>query len=103
VVMRESKAQALGYKPLGFVKSWAFAAVDPGWQLLMAPVFAAPKALHRAGLTLANMDLVDMHEAFAAQVASNLKGLASKQFAEERLGRSQPVGEVDPAKLNVNG
>jgi acetyl-CoA acyltransferase len=103
LVMRESKAHALGYEPLGFVKSWAYAAVDPGWQLLMAPVFAVPKALHRAGLTLANMDLVDMHEAFAAQVASNLKALASKQFAEERLGRSHAVGEVDPAKLNVNG
>jgi len=51
VLMRESKARALGYAPLGFVKSWAYAAVDPGWQLLMAPVFATPKALDRAGLT----------------------------------------------------
>jgi acetyl-CoA acyltransferase len=103
LVMRESKARSLGYTPLGFVKSWAYAAVDPGWQLLMAPVFAAPKALDRAGLTLADMDLVDMHEAFAAQVAANLKALASKQFASEKLGRSAAVGEVDPAKLNVNG
>lgn len=103
LVMRESKARALGYTPLGYVKSWAYAAVDPGWQLLMAPVFAAPKALERAGLTLADMDLVDVHEAFAAQVASNLKALASSSFAQEHLGRSTPVGEVDPAKLNVNG
>lgn len=103
LVMRESKAHALGYKPLGYVKSWAYAAVDPGWQLLMAPVFAAPKALERAGLTLKDMDLVDVHEAFAAQVASNLQALASKKFAEEKLGRSEPVGEVDPAILNVNG
>jgi acetyl-CoA acyltransferase len=103
LVMRESKARALGYAPLGFVKSWAYAAVDPGWQLLAAPVFAAPKALDRAGLTLAEMDLVDMHEAFAAQVASNLKALASKSFAEERLGRSEAVGEIDRSKLNVNG
>ena len=91
LVMRESKARALGYTPLGFVKSWAYAAVDPGWQLLMAPVFAAPRALDRAGLTLADMDLVDMHEAFAAQVAA------------EKLGRAAAVGEVDPSKLNVNG
>jgi acetyl-CoA acyltransferase len=69
----------------------------------MAPVFAAPRALDRAGLSLGQMDLVDMHEAFAAQVASNLKALASRKFAEERLGRGEPVGEVDPAKLNVNG
>src|SRR5262249_10272928 len=103
LVMRESKSQALGYKPLGYVKSWAYAAVDPGWQLLMAPVFAAPKALERAGLGLKDMDLVDVHEAFAAQVASNWKALASKTFAEEKLGRSEPVGEVDPAILNVNG
>jgi acetyl-CoA acyltransferase len=103
LLMRESKARALGYDPLGYVKSWAYAAVDPGWQLLMGPVFAAPKALERAGLRLDQMDLVDMHEAFAAQVASNLRALASKKFAEERLGRSQPVGEIDPAKLNVNG
>lgn len=103
LVMRESKARALGYAPLGFVKSWAYAGVDPSWQLLAAPVFAAPKALDRAGLTLADMDLVDMHEAFAAQVVSNLKALASKTFAEERLGRSEAVGEVDRAKLNVNG
>lgn len=103
LVMRESKARALGYTPLGFVKSWSYAAVDPGWQLLMAPVFAAPKALDRAGLTLADMDLVDMHEAFAAQVAANLKALASKQFAASMLGRSAAVGEIDPARLNVNG
>jgi acetyl-CoA acyltransferase len=103
LIMRESKAKALGYAPLGFVKSWSYAAVDPGWQLLMAPVFAVPQALDRAGLTLADMDLVDMHEAFAAQVAANLKALSSKQFAVEKLGRAAAVGEVDPAKLNVNG
>lgn len=103
LIMRESKARALGMTPLGFIKSWAYAAVDPGWQLLMGPVFAAPKALDRAGMTLGQMDLVDMHEAFAAQIASNLQALASKKFAEEKLGRSSPVGEVDPQKLNVNG
>ncbi len=103
LMMRESKARALGYTPLGFVKSWAYAAVDPGWQLLMAPVFAVPKALDRAGLTLADMDLVDMHEAFAAQVAANVKALGSKPFAVEKLGRSAAVGEIDPAQLNVNG
>ena len=103
LVMRESKAKALGYSPLGYVKSWAYAAVDPGWQLLMAPVFAAPRALDRAGLRLADMDLVDMHEAFAAQVAANRKALASAAFAREKLGRAEAVGEIDPAILNVNG
>jgi acetyl-CoA acyltransferase len=103
LVMKESKAKALGMTPLGFVKSWAYAGVDPGWQLLMGPVFAAPKALARAGLSLRDMDLVDMHEAFAAQVASNLQAFASKRFAEDKLGLSEPIGEVDPSKLNVNG
>ena len=103
LIMRESKAKALGYAPLGYVKAWSYAAVDPSWQLLMGPVFALPKALERAGLTLAQMDLVDMHEAFAAQVASNLQAMASAQFCREFLGRSASFGEVDPEKLNVNG
>jgi acetyl-CoA acyltransferase len=103
LVMRESKAKALGYTPLGYLQSWAYAAVDPAWQLLMAPVFAAPIALERAGLRLSDMALVDMHEAFAAQVASNLQAMASKRFAEQHLGKSEAVGEIDPAKLNVNG
>ena len=104
LLMRESRAKAHGFLPLGYLRSHAYAAVDPGWQLLMAPVFALPKALDRAGgLTLAQMDLVDIHEAFAAQVASNLQALSSKKFAQEKLGRSDAVGDVDPAKLNVNG
>jgi len=104
LLMRESKAQSLGYLPLGYLRSYAYAAVDPGWQLLMAPVFALPKALDRAGgLTLAQMDLVDIHEAFAAQVSSNLKAIASKKFAQEHLGRAEALGEIDPAKINVNG
>jgi acetyl-CoA acyltransferase len=102
LLMREDKAKALGYQPLGYLKSWAYAAVDPGWQLLMAPAFAAPVALERAGMTLGHMDLVDMHEAFAAQVASNLKAMASTRFNEQHMGR-KPVGEIDPDKLNVNG
>ncbi len=62
-----------------------------------------PKALDRAGLSLADIDLVDMHEAFAAQVLSVLKMLGTEAFARERLGTSAAVGEVDPARLNVHG
>jgi acetyl-CoA acyltransferase len=102
LLMNEEKAKALGYSPLGIIKSYAYAALDPGEQLLQAPVLAAPVALKRAGLTLKDMDLVEMHEAFAAQVLSNLKGFESKYWAE-RAGFSQPVGEVDRAKLNVMG
>jgi len=103
LLMSESKAKALGCPPLGYLKAWAYAAVDPGWQLLMGPVFAAPLALDRARLSLEDMDLVDMHEAFAAQVACNLKALGSKSFAEQYLNRAAALGEIDPSKLNVNG
>jgi acetyl-CoA acyltransferase len=102
LLMSEDKARALGYPPLGIIRSYAYAALDPGEQLLQAPVLAAPVALKRAGLSLKDIDLVEMHEAFAAQVLSNLKGFESKTWAE-RAGFSQPVGEVDRAKLNVMG
>lgn len=102
LLMREDVADAHGYAPLGFIRSYAYAAIDPAEQLLQAPVFAAPRALERAGLSLNDIDLVEMHEAFAAQVLSNLQGLASPYWAE-RAGFSSPVGEVDPTKLNVMG
>ena len=102
VLMSDEKAKALGYKPLGYIRSYAYAALDPGEQLLMGPVLAAPRALQRAGLSLRDMDLVEMHEAFAAQVLSNLKGFESKYWAE-RAGFSHPVGTVDQSKLNVMG
>jgi len=102
LLMSESRAKSLGYTPLAYIRSYSYAALDPGEQLLMGPVLAAPVALQRAGLSLANMDLVEMHEAFAAQVLSNLQGLASREWAE-RAGFSQPVGEVDRSRLNVMG
>lgn len=102
LLMSEEKARALGYPALGFIRSYAYAALDPGEQLLQGPVLAAPVALKRAGLTLRDMDLVEMHEAFAAQVLSNLRGLESREWAK-RAGFSEPVGEVDRAKLNVMG
>jgi len=103
ILMSEEKAKALGYQPLGYIRGYHFAGKTPKDDLLMGPVRAAPVALDRAGVTLKDMDLVDMHEAFAAQIACNLKGLASKKYFEETMGRSQPVGEVDRAKLNVVG
>lgn len=102
LLMSEEKANAMGYQPLGFIRSYAYAALDPGEQLLQAPVLAAPVALARAGLTLSDMDLVEMHEAFAAQVLSNLRGFESKWWAE-RAGFQEPVGVVDQARLNVMG
>jgi acetyl-CoA acyltransferase len=102
LLMSEERAKTLGYQPLAYIRSYAYAALDPGEQLLMGPVLAAPVALQRAGLTLGDMDLIEMHEAFAAQVLCNLKGFTSREWAE-RAGFSQPVGEVDRSKLNVMG
>jgi acetyl-CoA acyltransferase len=103
LLMSEERARAEGYEPLAFIKSWAVSAVDPGGQLLMGPALAVPKALARAGVTLADIDLIEMHEAFAAQVASNIQALESETWAREKLGRSEPVGTIDRARLNVNG
>ena len=103
LLMTEAKAKALGYTPLGYLKSWAYAALDPGGWMLMGPSYATPLALDRAGLKLKDMHLVDMHEAFAAQVLCNKKAFASRKFAEEKLGRSEAIGEIDDDKFNVHG
>jgi acetyl-CoA acyltransferase len=102
LLMSESRARTLGYTPLAYIRSYSYAALDPGEQLLMGPVLAAPVALQRAGLSLRDMDLVEMHEAFAAQVLSNLQGFVSREWAA-RAGFSQPIGEVDRSRLNVMG
>jgi acetyl-CoA acyltransferase len=102
LLMSEERAKSLGYEPLAFIRSYSYAALDPGEQLLMGPVLAAPVALKRAGLSLLDMDLVEMHEAFAAQVLSNLQGFTSREWAR-RAGFDAPVGEVNPDILNVMG
>jgi len=102
ILMSEEKAKALGYQPLGFIKSYAFAATDPGEQLLQGPAYAAPIALDRAGMKLSDIELIDMHEAFAAQIASNIQAFGSKAFAA-KLGRKAALGEVNRDRLNVNG
>lgn len=103
LLMSEEKAAALGLTPLAAFRSWSYVAVDPADQLLIGPALAMPQALERAGMTLADIDLVDMHEAFAAQVLCVLKALASDSFAKHRLGRARAVGQVDPDRLNVHG
>jgi acetyl-CoA acyltransferase len=87
LVMSEERAKALGYTPLGFVRAYAY---------------AAPMALERAEMKLGDIDLFEMHEAFAAQVGSNLQAFASPYFAK-KIGRGGPLGEVDRSRLNVNG
>ncbi|MDB4928544.1 MAG: acetyl-CoA acetyltransferase [Myxococcaceae bacterium] len=103
VLMSEAKARALGLRAKAAFRSWAYVGVDPADQLLMGPALAMPLALERAGLTLADIDYVDLHEAFAAQVLSVLKMLASDGFARARLGRDAAVGAVADERLNVHG
>ena len=102
LLMSEDRARALGYRPLAAIRSYAVAAVDPGWQLLMGPAYAVPKALDRAGITWKDLGLVEIHEAFAAQVLSNVQAWGSRTWAE-KLGRAAPVGEVDWSRTNVLG
>ncbi|MBT8470789.1 MAG: acetyl-CoA C-acyltransferase [Myxococcales bacterium] len=103
LLMSEDKARALGYKPLAAFRSWSYVGVDPADQLLIGPALAMPKALDRARMKLKDIDLVDMHEAFAAQVLSVTKALASKGFADVRLGKNEAVGEIDEDSFNIHG
>ena len=103
ILMTESRAKELGLVPLGYLRSYAFTAIDVRQDMLLGPAWSTPLALERAGLTLADLTLIDMHEAFAAQTLANLQCMASDRFAREVLGRSQATGEVDESKFNVLG
>ncbi|MEP2788827.1 MAG: acetyl-CoA C-acyltransferase, partial [Kangiellaceae bacterium] len=78
-------------------------AIQATHDMLMGPSYATPIALDRAGMTLSDLTLVDMHEAFAAQALCNVQAFASKQFAKEKLGRNKAIGEIDMDKFNVLG
>lgn len=103
LLMREGRAKELGLKPLGYIRSYAFSAIGVEQDMLMGPSYATPIALDRAGVTLRDLTLIDMHEAFAAQALSNVKMFGSAQFAKEKLGRSEAIGEIDMDKFNVLG
>ncbi len=103
LLMRADVAEALGFEAMAYIKSYAFAALDPSEQMLMGPAYASPRALDAAGLSLSDMDLIDLHEAFAAQILSNTQAFASKAFAEQKLGRSEAIGQIDDSKFNIYG
>ena len=103
LLMSESRAKELGYEPMGYIKSFGFAAIEATRDMLMGPSYATPIALDRAGLELSDLTLIDMHEAFAAQALCNMKAFGSKKFAEEKLNRSKAIGEIDMDKFNVLG
>jgi acetyl-CoA acyltransferase len=103
VLMREGRAKELGLDVLGYIRSYAFTANQVQEDMLLGPSYATPLALDRAGITLADLDLIDMHEAFASQVLVNVQNFSSDRFAREQLGRGQAIGDIDMDKFNVLG
>lgn len=100
----ERKARELKLPILGKIRSYATSAIDIRKEaLLIAPVYAIPKALKNAGIQWKDLDIVEIHEAFAAQVLSTVRAIESDSYAKEKLGLSQRIGEVNPNTLNVNG
>jgi len=102
LLMSEDKIKALGLKPLAEVIAFSSVGLEPE-RMGLGPVYSSALALKQAHLSLKEMDLIEINEAFAGQVLACLKAFNSKSFAEEKLGLSFPLGEIDPAKLNVNG
>ena len=102
ILMEEQRAKELGLKPLSRIHAMAFCGLEPE-RMGLGPAYAIPLALSQAGLTLKDIHLIEINEAFAAQVLACLKALASSRFAKEKLNLSQAVGEINPSILNVNG
>lgn len=103
LLMSEEKAKALGLRPKAYLKAYAFAGTDPLEELLTGPAYAIPTALDRAGLSLDDIDVLEIHEAFAASLLAVVQLLESETFAKENLGRAAAVGKVDFDKLNLLG
>ena len=102
LLMSRKKAEELGYKPMASISSYAYAGLDPK-KMGLGPAYSTPKALKLAGLELKDMGAIELNEAFAAQVIACEKAMASDSFCQKELGLSKAVGQVDRAKLNVNG
>lgn len=103
LLARADRARELGLEAAAVVRGSAVTGADPREELLLGPAFATPKALDEAGLRLEQLDVVELHEAFAAQVVANTRLLADERYCRERLGRRGAVGRVDPERLNAWG
>jgi acetyl-CoA acetyltransferase len=100
--MSEQRAAELGFEPLGALAGYAYAGCDPS-RMGLGPVFAMARAEAQIGLTLADADLIELNEAFAAQSLAVLKAAGSETFSRKFLGRDSALGQISPEKLNVNG
>ncbi len=101
LVMAESKAKTLGLTPLGYMRGSAYAGLDPS-RMGLGPVYAAHKVLEKTGLTLADMDLIEINEAFAAQVLACVKACGSQDYCQKYMN-TNALGEIDMNRLNING
>ncbi len=102
LMMSAQKAKELQYEPRIFVRSYAYAGCSPS-RMGLGPVFSTAIALRRAGLKLKDMDIIEINEAFAAQVLACAQAFSSRKFAQEFLSSDQALGDLDFSKLNVNG
>ncbi len=102
VLATEKKARQLGVEPLGYLRSWSYAALD-GERMGLGPVYATARLFGDSGLTMRDFDLVELNEAFAAQVIANERAFESTLFARTYLDRDKALGAIDPKRLNVNG
>ena len=103
LLMSEAKALRLGYQPKAFLRGWTYVASDPFEELLLGPTYAIHKVLRASGLTLSDIGVIEIHEAFAGQVLSNLKAMSSVKFAEKNFFDKTPVGEVNMDLMNTLG
>jgi len=103
LIMTEAKAKELGYKPKAYLRDFVYVAQDPKDQLLLGPTYATPKVLEKAGLSLKDIDVFEVHEAFAGQILANLKAMDSDWFAQTYMGRKSKVGNPDMSKWNLWG
>lgn len=102
LLMRESMAKERGLTPLGYIRDYSTAALDPS-RMGLGPAYAIPKVLQKTGIALREFDLIEINEAFAAQVIAVERALSSREFATKELNWAGPLGELNRARLNVNG
>jgi acetyl-CoA acyltransferase len=103
LLMSEAKALELGYQPVAILREQVFVAQDPNEELLLGPAYAVPTVLDRMGLSFSDLEVIEIHEAFAGQVLAVLTALESDAFAREKLARVGKVAEIDIDKVNVWG
>ena len=101
IVCTESKAKELNLEPIGFISDYSYAGLD-AHRMGLGPVYATKKLFDKTGITLKDIDLIEMNEAFAAQVIANLKAFASEEFCQKTFN-SPALGKIDESILNVNG